>query len=292
MNERGVGRGLAVFFEQNDQYEEQRTNDKSAKSVSIIDIKLIDENPYQPRKVFSDDAIASLGESIRRHGILQPIVVAKKDDDRYYVIAGERRLRAARAVGLDKIPCIVDQTNRSDIEMLELAILENIQRENLNVIEEAEAYKRLQEEFGKTQDYIAETTGKSRSHIANVIRLNTLPQEVKNLLYEGKLTFGHARALVGIPDAESVGQQIVDNDLSVRQVEKLVKEKRLSKNRVVLSEYVERSEIDEIKHHIASLLNLHVRVKLKKDGGTIEINFKNSSELDRFMQIINDKEKV
>ena len=282
MQEKGLGRGLSVFFDETNQEEVRE------RKVVDIDISLIDENPYQPRKIFDDEAVSSLANSIKEHGVLQPIVVQKGDNGRYILIAGERRLRASRSIRLEKIPCIVVEERYTKEKLLELAILENIQRENLDVIEEAEAYKRLSEEFGQTQEKIAAATGKSRSHIANMLRLNALPISVKGLIHDKKLTFGHVRALVGTQDAAELAEKIVKDDLSVRQVEKLIRDRKLKfqQNDV---RYEERSESAEIQHHIAELLNLKVKVKMRGDSGdsgTIEIAFGNSSELDRFMQVI------
>lgn len=287
MQDKGLGRGLSVFFTENADEDVSLNCNQTGRSIVEIEISLIDENPYQPRQVFDDEAVSSLANSIKEHGVLQPIVVQKEENGRYTLIAGERRLRASRSIRLEKIPCIITEDKYSKEKMLELAILENIQRENLDVIEEAEAYKQLSEEFGQTQEKISASTGKSRSHIANMLRLNALPAVVKDLIHKKKITFGHARALVGIPDAEEIAEKIVKEDLSVRQVEKFIRDKKLKfqNNRAV---YEERSESNEISHHIKEILKLNVKIKLhsNNDSGIIEISFKNSSELDRFMQAI------
>lgn len=288
MQDKGLGRGLSVFFNEDLNVDLTANQNRSERSIIEIDIGLIDENPYQPRKVFDDDAISSLASSIKEHGVLQPIVVQRGDNGRYILIAGERRLRASKSIRLEQIPCIVNEEQYSKEKMLELAILENIQRENLDVIEEADAYKRLSEEFGQTQEKISIATGKSRSHIANMLRLNALPTAVKNLVHEKKITFGHARALVGIKNADEIAQKIVKEDLSVRQVENLIRDKKL-KFQDHEGIYEERSETNEICHHISEILNLDVKIKMRgknNDSGTIEISFNNSSELDRFMQAI------
>lgn len=289
MTGKALGRGLSAFFDASDIVDDapaRRTND-NGRVVENIDIRLIEENPYQPRKIFSDEAVTSLAASIKEHGILQPLIV-QEENGRYILIAGERRLRASKYLLLDKVPCIVNSEKYTKAKMLELAILENIQREDLDVLEEAEAYRRLSEEFGFTQEKIAETTGKSRSHIANMLRLNALPAGVKDLIHDKKLTFGHARALVGIQDAEEIAQKIVDEDLSVRQVEKMIRDKKLKFQKEV-GVYEEQSDSEEIRHHISTMLNMNVKVKLKGTGGAIEIKFNDSAELDRFMQIINNK---
>lgn len=287
MQERGLGRGLSAFFENTN---DQANVDTGGESVVEIDITEIRENPFQPRKVFDDAAISSLAESIKEHGILQPLLVQRDLDGNFILIAGERRLRAARCAHIKKVPCIV-KTGFTPNKLLEVAILENIQRENLDVMEEAESYKRLVEEFNLTQERISETTGKSRSHIANMLRLNALPAAIKNMIHDKKISFGHARALVGIPNAEELAQKIVESDLSVRQTEKLVKDSKIQQTKAIDSVYEERSESEEIRSHIANILNLSVAVKLKGKGGTIELRFKNSSELDRFMQLISQNEQ-
>lgn len=286
MQQRGLGRGLSAFFNESIDIEKQEDiTEKSDDSISVIDINLIKENPFQPRKIFNDDAVESLARSIKEHGLLQPILVQRHQGNKFLLIAGERRLRAAKLAKLDEVPCIICHRQYTDKELLEIAILENIQRENLDIIEEAEAYKKLIEGFKQTQEQISETTGKSRSHIANVLRLNALPNTVKNLIHEKKITFGHARALVGIQDAEMLAEKIASEDLSVRQVEKIVKDKKL-KFQQDGGIYEEKSEENEIRYQISSILNMDVKVKLKGNGGAIEIKFDNSNELDRFMQII------
>lgn len=287
MQERGLGRGLSAFFENTS---DQINGNVCGESVVEIDITEIRENPFQPRKIFDDAAISSLAESIKEHGILQPLLVQRDSDGNFTLIAGERRLRAARCAHIKKVPCIV-KTGFTKDKLLEVAILENIQREDLNVIEEAESYKRLIEEFNLTQERISETTGKSRSHIANMLRLNTLPAAIKTMVHDKKISFGHARALVGIPNAEELAKKIVECDLSVRQTEKLVKDSKFQQAKDTNAIYEERSESEEIRSHIARILNLSVAVKLKRQGGTIELRFKNSSELDRFMQLISKNEQ-
>lgn len=201
----------------------------SKSEVVLIKVSDIVPNPYQPRKKFDEEALQSLAESIKRKGVLQPVLLVKISDGSdgassssgYQLVAGERRFRATKIAGLTEIPAIITEMDRRD--QLEIAILENIQREDLNPIEEAEAYKRLMNEFSYTQEQLSEVLGKSRSHIANILRLLNLPDDVKDMLQDRSLSFGHARALVGAENASELAKRIVEKGMSVRETEELLK---------------------------------------------------------------------
>lgn len=206
----------------------ESTPESEENRVIRINISDIVENPYQPRKKFDEEALKSLSESIKRKGVLQPILVIKnkdkKDGDgsaKYQLVAGERRFRASKLAGIADIPAIVTELGQRD--QLEIAILENVQREDLNPIEEAEAYKRLMTEFGYTQEQLSEVLGKSRSHIANILRILNLPSDVKDMLQNKALSFGHARALVGAENASEIAKRVVEKNMSVRETEELLK---------------------------------------------------------------------
>lgn len=252
------------------------------------DIDLIQPNRYQPRSHFAPEELNQLSESIRTQGVLQPILVRQQEMG-YELVAGERRLRAAKLAGLKKIPVVVKDVSHA--EMLEIAIVENIQRENLNPIEEAEAYHRLITEFGLTQEQASGRVGKSRSAVANFLRLRQLPDPIKESINNGQLSMGHARALLG---AETSAQQniawraIIKKSLSVRQTEELIKRLRNS------AEVVERKKSTSEDRHLASVAeNLSRRfgtkVQINRRGkkGKLEIEFYSNDDLDRLIELLN-----
>lgn len=272
MANKSLGRGLSAFL--NTEFETAADVNDNIVRVKLDSIKA---NPYQPRQVFDDEQLQSLASSIKRKGVLQPILVQKIPGGGYQLVAGERRTRASRLAGLTEIPAII--TNFSSEEQLEIAILENVQRENLNPIEEAEGYKRLIDEFHHTQDQLSEIIGKSRSHISNVMRLLNLPDDVKQMIREGKLSFGHARALVTSENASAVANEILNKSLNVRDTESLVKRKKNPS-------FVD-PEIFNISKQIEELSGLKTNIKLKGNSGTIELSFDNLNQLDSFIQKMN-----
>ncbi|MDR2781690.1 MAG: ParB/RepB/Spo0J family partition protein [Holosporaceae bacterium] len=274
MTEKSLGRGLSAFLDFSLQNQEN-----NGKEIVKIDVNSISPNPFQPRQTFNEEGLNSLAESIKRNGILQPILVIKLSDGNYQLIAGERRLRASKIAGLAEIPAIVTEMSIED--QLEVAIIENIQRENLNPLEEALAYKRLLDEFHRTQEELSEILGKSRSHITNMLRLLTLPDEIKDMVKSGKLAYGHARALIGTEDAISIANQVIDQSMNVRQVENLVKQRKQS------NDNTKNSEISNLAEQISSLIKLKSNIKLKGSGGIVEINFSNFEELDFFVRRLN-----
>ncbi|MDJ0640859.1 MAG: ParB/RepB/Spo0J family partition protein [Paracoccaceae bacterium] len=221
---RGLGRGLSALMA--DVESEAPANDASPsarKAETTIDIALISPNPDQPRRHFSDDALSELANSIREKGIIQPLILRQnpRDASAYEIVAGERRWRAAQRAQLHEVPAIIRELD--DVEVLELALIENIQRDDLNAIEEAQAYRQLMDRFGHTQEKLAEALGKSRSHIANLLRLLNLPQPVLNMVVEGTLSAGHARAILTSDDPLSLARLIAKKGMSVRDAEKLAK---------------------------------------------------------------------
>ena len=251
------------------------------------DIELIRPNRYQPRLRFSENELEELSHSIKEQGIIQPLLV-RKDINGYELIAGERRLRAAKMAGLDQVPVVIK--NITDTAMLEMSIVENIQRENLNPMEEAEAYHQLITEFNLTQDQAAERVGKSRPSVANLLRLRQLPEQIKADIINGALSMGHARALLG---AETSAQQnaawraVIAKGLSVRETESLIKrlktEKKKLKNPVASSEEIYFSDLaDNLSHHFST------KVQIRKHGqkGKIQIEFYNNDDLDRLLNLL------
>lgn len=275
MARRGLGRGIdslipAVLPEEGEEI----------LHVSPGDIR---PNPYQPRQIFDEAAIEELAASMKEHGVIQPLIV-RRDGPGYQLVAGERRLRAAIKAGLDKIPVVVKSL--SDREAMELSLVENLQREDLGPIEEAEAYKRLSEEFGLTQEQIAQRVGKSRSDVANTMRLLRLEPEIKQLINEGKISGGHGRALVGLPREQQlvVAKAIVDKGLSVRETEEAVASKAAKRKR--RQKQTSSSRIKEAEEILSAALGSPVVVKRQGTKGTISISFFGREDLERLIDII------
>ena len=252
-----------------------------------IDIDLLRPNKFQPRTQMDDSRIDELSRSIRSHGVIQPIVV-RKTDTGYEIVAGERRWRASQRAGLLKVP-IVDRDIPDD-RLLAAALIENIQRENLNPIEEAHAYRRLADEFGMTQEQIAESVGKDRSSIANYVRLLRLPAEIRDHVGSGALSMGHARALLGLPDDSTqlrVGQEVVDKALSVRETEVLVK--RTTAPPPEKPEDQKDVHTRAAEERLRFALGTRVRIIRKGKGGRVEIDFGDENELHRIYEQLTEK---
>lgn len=243
---------------------------------------------FQPRKHFDDEAISNLAESIAVHGVLQPLFVRPlpREQGMYEIIAGERRWRAAQKAQVHEVPVIVQDL--SDNEALEIALIENLQREDLNALEEAEGYQRLMDEFRHTQDVLAHRLGKSRSHVTNTLRLLKLPARVKKYMQEGRLSAGHARALVGCDSAEKLADAIIKRGLSVRQTERLVKEAAAPKagaKKPVVKGYIPRDvDIMALEEKMTSLLGLKVMIDAEGAEGTLHIEYKSLDQLDDLIE--------
>jgi ParB family chromosome partitioning protein len=282
MKKKVLGRGLSALLDSS--YEEER--EETQTSSFHLSVEDIVPGSNQPRHYFPEDELLALAASIKEKGILQPILVRAHGHDKgkYEIVAGERRWRAAKMGGFTEIPALVKEF--SDAEALEVGLLENIQRQDLNPIEEAEGYRRLAEEFHHTQETLARILGKSRSHIANILRLLTLPKKVKDYLMEGKLSAGHGRALVGVEDPEYLADLILEKDLSVRQAELLSKQD-LTKERGVGSASHPDPEKEILRNHLSELLGQPVDLILKGMGGKIVIPFKNPTDLDEILKKLN-----
>ena len=220
----GLGKGLGSLFEIN------ASEESSGENSRLLRLSAIEPNKNQPRKTFSEEALSELADSIKEHGLIQPLLVRPLGDERYQLVAGERRWRACRMLGLDEVPAIVREM--TDAEVMELALIENLQREDLTPLEEAAGYRDLMETYGLTQEEAAKRVGKSRSAVANTLRLLQLPEQVRLLVEEGRLSAGHARALMGIEDIgtmTAVAKEAADKGLSVREVEKRVAREKAEK---------------------------------------------------------------
>jgi ParB family chromosome partitioning protein len=252
------------------------------------DIDLIQPNRYQPRSNFAPEELEQLSESIRAQGVLQPLLVCKQDVG-YELVAGERRLRAAKMAGLKSIPVLLKDV--SNTQMLEMAIVENIQRENLNPIEEAEAYHRLITEFGLTQEQASARVGKSRSAVANFLRLRQLPDQIKESITRGELSMGHARALLGADNAvqqNAAWRAIIRKSLSVRQTEDLVK--RLRRAKEVVEQKKNNSEdrhLSSVAENLSRRFGTKVQIRRRGKRGKLEIEFYSNDDLDRLLEIFN-----
>lgn len=293
---RGLGRGLDAILEspETDITSRDISGDYVAGAVAEIDINLIEANPFQPRIEFDEEALAELAQSIKEQGIIQPITVRKLGYNRYQLISGERRLRASKLAGLSKIPAFIRIAN--DEQMLELALIENIHRENLNAIEVAISYQRLIDECNLTQEQLSERVGKSRSAIANYLRLLKLPAEIQIALRDGHISMAHARALINVEDKEAqlrILQQIIEDDLSVRQTEELAQRAKSGtvegKDPRKQTNYLPEHFKAQIKT-LSQALNTRVKVKRNLKGqGSVVIDFKNEEEFNRIIESFSKK---
>lgn len=253
-------------------------------AVEQIDISKLEPSPYQPRRVFKEDELNDLVTSIREKGVLQPLMVRKaKEDGMYEIIAGERRWRASQIVGLRSLPIFIKDL--SDQEALEVALIENLQRQDLTALEEAEGYRRLMVEFNHTQEELAKVVGKSRSHVGNVLRLLNLSDHIKDMIDQGKLSAGHARALLNARDPEKLADKVVKRGLSVRQTEKLAQTEGEKLGRKPLLKRAEKNQdVIHLEQEISNLLGLRTEIKMKDDKGTLTIHYQS---LDQLYQLMN-----
>ena len=256
------------------------------RSVRMIEISRIAPHPEQPRRHFDEQALLELAESIRTRGIIQPIIVRPVSGDRYQIVAGERRWRAAQKAQLHQIPAIVREF--SEAETLEIALVENIQREDLNAIEEAQAYRSLITQFHHSQDALARIVGKSRSHIANLIRLLDLPADVQDLVMVGQLSMGHGRALIGAADCSTLAKTIATKGLSVRETERLVRESRDGGRSAARSSSAQSTSRDPdlvaMEQHLTDLLGLKVGINHENGKGALTLQYSSLEQLDMICQ--------
>lgn len=258
------------------------------KPADLVNINLIKASPFQPRTEFDEEALRALADSVKEKGVLQPLLVRKVGND-YELIAGERRLRASKLAGLSEVPVIVREM--TDQEVLEVALVENLLRENLSAIEEAEGLQRLIDEFSHTQEALSKIVGKSRSHIANTLRLLTLPESVQNLVKEGKLSAGQARSLVGLENAEDLAQLIIKKDLNVRQVEELVNKLKNAKPQNKEPEEISQDLVD-IEKSLNKSLGLRIKISQGKQGsGKVVLQYSSVAELDMIIDLLEQKRR-
>ncbi len=287
----GLGRGLSALLENADQNSQLSNESNAIGSVALISLTNIDANPFQPRTEFDATALDELRQSIHIHGVIQPITVRKMGYDKYQLISGERRTRAAILAGLTQIPAFVRTAN--DQDMLEMALIENIQRSDLNAIDVAMSYKRLIEECSLNQDALGERVGKDRTTVNNYLRLLRLPEEIQLGIKQGKVSMGHARAMINMDNLDhqlELFAQIVENNLSVRDVEGLVKAKKASPtDSFSITGTDWDPEIDRITEAFYKKLNAAVHLKSGSKGkGKIIISYKNKEDLERILNLIED----
>ena len=295
----GLGRGLSALLGDatGEALRESRDGSPAAggrSGVMAIALADIHPHPHQPRRHFDETALAELAASIAERGVVQPILVRPNPDRHgYQLVAGERRWRAAQRAGLHEIPAVIRELD--DRDTFTIALVENIQRQDLSAIEEAEAYARLRDDLGHSQERIGQLTGKSRSHIANLLRLLDLPQSVRAMIADGSLGMGHARAIIGAPDAEALARRIVGEGLSVRAVEKLLRKKQPgatvssadgeAPRRPTAGTLSADADIAALESHLSDMLGLVVRIAHRPDsGGTVTLAYSSLDQLDMVCQ--------
>jgi len=282
MRNKALGRGLSSLLK------EEIVPIEITQTSNNVDISLVEANKNQPRKHFDEEKIKELADSIVSHGVVQPIIVNKITDGKYQIIAGERRFRACKLAGLKTIPVVVKELSQKDI--LEIALIENIQRQELTAIEEAEGFQQLVQNYGYSHNELAVAVGKSRSHVANLLRLNNLPASMKIMINKGQLSMGHARCLIGLENAEALAAKIIANDLNVRQAEELAGNKR-KPTRNNKASVKEEAPVDEdiimLGQSLSEKFGVKVVVENSWNGGKISFHYSNLEELDSILTRFN-----
>jgi len=280
---KGLGKGIGALF--------PGESLEHSGQVEEIQLDLIIANPFQPRKIFDEESLQELADSIKEHGILQPIAVRKKAR-KFEIVAGERRYRACLLAGLEVIPVIIKEL--SDAQMMELAILENLQREDLTVIEEAEAYQSLMENLHLTQEELSKRLGKSRPHIANHVRLLALPEDVRKLMNDGTLSMGQGRALLGLKNKRRISEvanKVISLGLNVRQVELLVQNLNEEVSRETIPPKKKDIFVSAKESQLRDYFGTNVQIKKTNNKGKIEIEFYSEDDLERILEILNIQEE-
>lgn len=276
----GLGRGLSSLLGEVAQEASVASGESMGGAVRMIPVASIEPHPGQPRRVFQEEGLVELAASIQARGVIQPIVV-RPHGHRFQIVAGERRWRAAQRARLHEIPAIVREF--SDEETLEVALIENIQRQDLNAIEEAQAYKRLVDDYAHTQEELGRLVHKSRSHVANLLRLLDLPAKVQVLVGAGQLSMGHARALITAPDPEALAEEVIRRGLSVRETEKLARSGKPRKQRPPRSE-ASQADISALERQLGDLLGVKVTIRHGSAGGSVTLAYSTLDQLDMICQ--------
>ena len=289
MAKKGLGRGLDSFFGDSTAEEiiaPPKTGEKEG-TVQKLRISNVEPNRAQPRKDFDDEALTELADSIREHGVITPIIVKKAENGFYTIVAGERRWRASKKAGLKEIPAIV--MDLDDLKTQEIALIENLQRQDLNAVEEALGYKKLMDDYSLTQEEIAQKMGKSRSSVANSLRILSLEKTALKLLEEGKISFGHAKVILSCDKKKQadIAKRIASEDLSVRATEEIIKEKPAPKPKKV--NLNKKLAFDEIEKEVSSILGANVKITDKGNKGTVKIEYYSMEELDKIIKKLSSK---
>lgn len=292
MAKKGLGKGLNSLFNEEDIEEVTSEITKSSEGdIKKVRMSLIEPNKKQPRRHFDEEKITALADSIKEHGLIQPIIITPSDNNMYKIVAGERRWRAAKKANLKEIPAVIRKY--SEEQVAEIALIENLQRENLNPIEEAIGYNLLMDEFNLTQELISQRVGKSRSAIANSLRLLSLENEIQKMLILGTLTSGHARAILSLDDKElriALSKRIIEDNLNVRQAEALAKQLQKKKPQKKKSEKTSYDiEIEKIQNTLSSAMGTKVRINHTAKKGKIEIEYYGNEDLERVLGFFNIK---
>ena len=292
MAKKGLGKGLNSLFNEEDIEEVTSEITKSSEGdIKKVRMSLIEPNKKQPRRHFDEEKITALADSIKEHGLIQPIIITPSDNNMYKIVAGERRWRAAKKANLKEIPAVIRKY--SEEQVAEIALIENLQRENLNPIEEAIGYNLLMDEFNLTQELISQRVGKSRSAIANSLRLLSLEDEIQKMLILGTLTSGHARAILSLDDKElriALSKRIIEDNLNVRQAEALAKQLQKKKRQKKKSEKTAYDiEIEKIQNTLSSAMGTKVRINHTAKKGKIEIEYYGNEDLERVLGFFNIK---
>lgn len=290
MAKKGLGKGLGALLGDKP-VEEVIYNEKVESALgNVVELKIIDVEPnkQQPRQKFDDDSLEELAASIREHGVISPIIVTKSENGFYKIVAGERRWRAAKKAALKTIPAVIK--NLDELEIQEIALIENLQRQDLNPVEEALGYKKLMDDFMLTQEQIATKMGKSRSSIANSLRILNLPEDVIGFLHDGKISFGHAKVILSCENKtrqSEIAKEIIKGDLSVRATEQLVKAKPKTAGSKPKTDLNLKLAFEAIEKSMSSALNTKVVINDRGNKGTIQIEYYSSDELQRLTEILN-----
>ena len=292
MAKKNLGKGLDALLGGGmaDDVISPKAPSKSGEYVESLKIIDIEPNPQQPRTDFDEESLEELASSIKEHGVITPIIVTKSDNGFYQIVAGERRWRASKKAGLKKIPAIVKEF--SQIQTQEVALIENLQRKDLNPVEEALGYKKLMDDFSLTQEEISQKMGKSRSSVANSLRLLSLPEGVSELLRKGEISFGHAKVILSVATKkgqEELADKIVKDGLSVRAAEELVKQKPQKPKKEKKIDLNVQLAFKEIEKSMSSSLGTNVKIAAKGNKGTIQIEYYSSEELERIVKILGGK---
>lgn len=277
LRRKGLGRGLSALLEESPQ--DQVTMDR-LRSARTAPIEQLEPSPFQPRRFFDENELQGLVDSITEQGVLQPILVRRHPEDqaRYQIVAGERRWRASQLAGLHEVPIVV--RDLGDSETLELAIIENVQRQDLTAIEEAEGYRRLLDEFGHTQEQLGQLVGKSRSHVANMLRLMNLPEDIRSLVHRGDLSAGHARALLMAEDPVALAKQVLSKGLNVRQTERLVQSSGKPAGTAAAGGRQKDADTVQLEEQLSRRLGLKVVITHKGEAGEVRIAYRSLEQFD------------